>query len=167
MTQSSGRLERAALIAEIVGGLAVVISVIYLALQISDNNRLLRSQSHYNALDLVQAPILVMVGNDSLAEAIYQCAREPHGASDSVWLRCSNYYNTLFNGWEYVYYQNLAETVPPELSEGYDAWFSAEVQSNAGYARFWKERAQAFAEPFHSHVEEVFRANSAVRRPTN
>ena len=46
-------LERTALIAEIFGGCAVVVSVIYLALQISDNNRLLRSQSHYNALEVL------------------------------------------------------------------------------------------------------------------
>ena len=49
-------LSEGAKIAEILGGVAVVMSVIYLAVQISDNNRLLRSQAHFNALELTQAP---------------------------------------------------------------------------------------------------------------
>jgi hypothetical protein len=51
MSNDRSRLETAALISEVLGGVAVLISVIYLALQIADNNRLLRSQSHYNALE--------------------------------------------------------------------------------------------------------------------
>jgi hypothetical protein len=165
MTQSSGRLERAALIAEIVGGLAVVISVIYLALQISDNNRLLRSQSHYNALDIASRPWETMMGNKSLAEAIYQCDPTPYEVHDSVWPQCFSYYFILFNGWEYSYYQNLAGTVPPEWYEGVDGYFTAEAESKAGYVRFWKETAHAFGEPFRSHVEEHIQINPAMHLP--
>lgn len=43
MSNDRSRLENAALIAEVLGGIAVVVSVIYLAMQISDNNRLLCS----------------------------------------------------------------------------------------------------------------------------
>lgn len=166
MTQNAGRLERAALFAEIVGGLAVVISVIYLALQISDNNRLLRSQSHYNTLDITQRPFEVMMGSDSLSDAIYKCNHEPYQVDESTWPQCSNYYMMLFNGIEYNYYQNLAGTVPPEFWEGGNGYFTAEAQSNAGYARFWSETDHAFAEPFHSYVEERIKSNPAMHRPS-
>ena len=59
-TASGTKLERWALIAEIAGGIAIVLSVVYLAVQISDNNRLLRSQAHYNALSLGQRPFELM-----------------------------------------------------------------------------------------------------------
>lgn len=167
MAQNSGRLERAALIAEIIGGMAVVISVIYLALQISDNNRLLRSQSHYNTLDITQRPFEIMMGNESLADAIYQCDHESYKVSETVWPRCSNYYMMLLNGIEYVYYQNLAGTVPPEFWEGANGYFTAEAKSNAGYARFWKEYAHAFGEPFRSWVEERINSNPAMRQLNN
>ncbi len=42
-------LEYWALIAEITGAIAVVLSVIYLGLQIRANTKVLRSQAHYNA----------------------------------------------------------------------------------------------------------------------
>jgi hypothetical protein len=50
-------LEYWALIAEITGAIAVVLSVIYLGLQIRANTKVLRSQAHYNALSLAQRPL--------------------------------------------------------------------------------------------------------------
>ena len=160
----SGRLERAALIAEIIGGTAVVISVIYLALQISDNNRLLRSQAHYNALEVLQHPLEVMLESDSLADSLFQCDYHPREVSDSLWTRCSNYYLMQLNGWEYTFYQNIDETLPPELWMGVTGYLGIEVQSKAGYARFWEESSIAFGDPFHSYVEEYIQRNSAFRR---
>jgi hypothetical protein len=37
--------------------IAVVVSVLYLGLQIRDNTKVLRSQAHYNALSLAQRPM--------------------------------------------------------------------------------------------------------------
>ena len=49
MQAKKERIETAALVAEIVGAIAVVISVIYLAAQIAESNKELRSQTHFNA----------------------------------------------------------------------------------------------------------------------
>ena len=97
------RLERVALIAEIVGGVAVVISVIYLAAQIADSNRLLRSQAHYNALELTQRPFEMMVATGDLAKMLFECDLKPYDVPESDWQRCKNYYFMQLNGWEYVY----------------------------------------------------------------
>ena len=72
ITVASGtKLERWALFAEIAGAFAVVLSVAYLALQVSDNNRLLRSQAHFNALSLGQRPLEMMVENENLGADAY------------------------------------------------------------------------------------------------
>ena len=91
-------LSEGAKIAEILGGVAVVMSVIYLAVQISDNNRLLRSQAHFNALELTQDPLKMMVENDGLASMIFQCNQAPNDVSPEIW---------QYNGWGYMYYQNI------------------------------------------------------------
>ena len=161
----SGKLKRAALIAEIVGGTAVVISVIYLAFQISDNNRLLRSQSHYNALEVLQRPLELMLASDSLASVLHECNYQPREVGDSLWPRCANYYFMQFNGWEYTYYQNLDKTTPPEIWVGAEQYLAGEAQSKAGYARFWEETAHGFAEPFRSHVEKHIQMNPDYRQP--
>ena len=153
------RLERVALIAEIAGGLAVVISVVYLAVQISDNNRLLRSQAHYNALEVTKRPFEMMVATDDLAKIVFECDLKPYDVAESDWQRCKNYYFMQLNGWEYVYYQHLDEAVPPELWGGVERYFADQVATKAGYARFWKETALGFDEPFRSHARERVELN--------
>jgi len=99
-TASGTKLERWALYADIGGAIAVVLSVAYLALQVSDNNRLLRSQAHFNALSLGQRPFEIVVENDNFAKLIVICNSDPASVDPVGWARCSNYYFMLFNSWE-------------------------------------------------------------------
>ena len=160
-----GRLERFALLADIAGGAAVVISVAYLAIQISDNNRLLRSQAHYNALDQIQRPTVAMVESDTLAEVVFECYEQPREVSESQWLRCAGFYFLEMNGWEYAYYQNIDESIPPELWEGIDAGLGETMRTSAAHARLWEERREMFDVPFRSHVETYVLTNPNYRQP--
>ena len=156
MDNNSTKLERWALFAEIAGGVAVVLSVVYLALQISDNNRLLRSQAHYNGLELSQRPLEMMVENENLAGVMVNCENDPHTVDATSWQRCSNYYFIQFNSWEYLYYQHDDDSIPPQLWVGADAYFRQEVLTNPGFERFWSELQIAFDEPFRSYVNGQF-----------
>jgi hypothetical protein len=157
------RLERVALVAEIAGGVAVVISVVYLAFQIADNNKLLRSQAHYNALELAQRPFELMVATEDLAKIVFECDRHPHDVPESNWQRCKNYYFMQLNSWEYFYYQHLDKAIPPELWGGADGYFTDQVGTKAGYVRFWKETAIGFDEPFRSYARERIESNPSFR----
>jgi hypothetical protein len=145
-----------ALIAEIASAVALVVSVVYLARQITDNTRLLRSQTHFNALTLAQRPLEIMVENESLAGAVIQCDANPDAIAAASWERCLNYYFMQFNAWEYMYYQNRDESIPRELWNGADAYFKMLVETKPGYVRFWAEAGTAFDEPFRSYADDEF-----------
>ncbi len=165
MTNKRSGLEQAALVAEILGGIAVVVSVIYLAVQISDNTRILRSQTHYSALEALQRPFEMMLESDSLAEQLVACREAPHGVAEAVWRRCRNYYFMQANGWEYTYYQHLDEALPPSLWPGVDGYMGGQARTNPGWVRFWEEMADGFGEPFRSYIEERIRENPAHGQP--
>ena len=153
---SSTKLERWALFAEIAGAVAVVLSVAYLALQVSDNNRLLRSQAHYNALELTQRPLEIMLESENLADVMVRCESDPEAVDQTSWARCSNYYFMQFNGWEYLYYQHDDESIPVQLWHGADAYFKQQIRENLGFSRFWSQWQIAFDEPFRSYVTAEF-----------
>ena len=69
-------LEYWSLLAGIASALAIMVSVIHLALQIHDNTRLLRSQAHSNALVVGQRPIELMVANQGLARIMQEFANQ-------------------------------------------------------------------------------------------
>ena len=155
-------LQGLAHIGEFIGGIAIIISLAYLAMQVSDSNRLLRSQAHYNALTLAQAPVTMMVQNPELSNLIEQCQAGREQLSTAVLARCNNYTLMELNGWEYLYYQHLDNSIPPQLWLGSDAYYRNEVQNKARYAKFWKDYHIAYAEPFHSYVAAIFAEKSGL-----
>jgi len=162
---TKARLEHLALAAEIAGALGVVVSVIYLARQISDNNKLLRSEAHYNALSLGQRPLEMIVENDGLASAVTRCDANPAGVDAATWQRCTNFYLMQLNSWEYFYYQNADGSIPRQLWTGADAYFKTLVRTRPGYARFWNEMEETFDEPFRSYVIEIIGRSAPLGKP--
>lgn len=164
MKDPRDKLENAALIAEILGGFAVLVSVIYLALQISDNTRMLRSQAHYNVIEMAHRPLELLLESDSLAGILNQCDRNPYQVLDSQWTRCHSYYFMHANSWEYLYYQNLEESIPRAFWVGSDSFFGNEVQTKAGWVKFWEETAIAFGEPFRTYLDDRIRKNPFYKK---
>ena len=84
-------------ITEITGVIAVVVSVLYLGLQIRDNTKVLRSQAHYNALSLAQRPMEMMIENESLANVVNRSYSDPDAISADDWAS-TNCTSTLWPG---------------------------------------------------------------------
>ena len=62
-------------IADILAAVGVLISLLYLGIQVADNNKFLRSQAHYNALELNINPMVAVISDDELAELLVSCDR--------------------------------------------------------------------------------------------
>jgi hypothetical protein len=158
-------LEYWALIAEIAGAIAIVVSVIYLGLQIRANTKVLRSQAHYNALSLAQRPFEMAIADQGLADLIETSYASPEKLSEGQWFRCGNYLFMQFNSWEYLYYQNIDGSIPNQLWVGADAYFKELVETKPGLKRFWSEYKHAFDDPFRSYVANEFAKKTSPETP--
>jgi hypothetical protein len=98
-TISRTTLEYWTLMAEIAGAIAIVVSVIYLGVQIRANTKVLRSQAHYNALSLAQRPFEMAIVDQDLADLIETSYASPEKLSEQQWVRCANYLFMQFNSW--------------------------------------------------------------------
>ena len=143
-------------IADILAAAGVLISLLYLGIQVSDNNKFLRSQAHYNALELNINPIVAVISDDELAELLVICDRGIVDLTEGQIKQCDYYYFVLFNAWEYIYYQNIDEALPEAFWEGSDAYYKNELENTRGFRITWDKYESAFAEPFKSHVLEIF-----------
>jgi hypothetical protein len=143
-TISRTTLEYWALMAEIAGAIAIVVSVIYLGVQIRANTKVLRSQAHYNALSLAQRPFEMAIADQGLADLIETSYASPEKLTQQQWVRCANYLFMQFNSWEYLYYQNIDGSIPRQLWVGADAYFKELIKTKPGLKRFWSEYQHAF-----------------------
>ncbi len=156
MSARREHIECAALVAEIVGALAVVVSVVYLAAQIADNTKSLQNEGHYNALQLAQRPLELLIADQELAAIVTAGYQDPAALSPDEWQRFAMHQVMAFNAWEFLYYAHQAGTIPPNLWTGADAYYGNLLGTHAGLAQFWAEYAHIFDDPFRSYVASQF-----------
>ena len=111
---------------------------------------------------LAQGPGTMMVQNPELSILVGRCQSGDDDLSSAVLARCNQYALMEINGWGYLYYQHLDNSIPPQLWLGSDAYYRNEIQTKAGYAKFWKDYHIAYAEPFRSYVAAIFPEESGV-----
>lgn len=154
MSITKERLQIVAILAEIAAAAGVIVSVIYLAIQIDGSNRELQAQTYNDALANVHAPLMLLVENRELADLVRTGDRDPGELGDNEWFRYKAYQLMRFDGYEFTYYLNRDSSTSHELWVGMDASFAAAIQSSPGIRRFWKEYRHSFADPFRSYVDE-------------
>ena len=92
-------LEYWALIAEIAGAIAVVMSVIYLGVQEDEGS----AQSGPLQRSLPgQRPFEMVIDNEGLSKILNVGFATPEKLSPEEWIRCSYYMFMQFNAWEYL-----------------------------------------------------------------
>jgi hypothetical protein len=149
-------IDAVALFSQLTSAFAVVISLIYLTVQINDNTKALENQSHYNALSVAEAPIVMTVDNPELARIVERGYINPDSLESVEKMRFYDHQFLSFNGWEYLYYANQSESIPKSLWTGADGYFSELVYTKPGLAKFWSLYKHAFADPFKSYVENIY-----------
>lgn len=136
----------------------ILASIGFLIFQVRDGNKQLRSQGYYNFIDLGSRPLEMMIENADLAELVRRAHTDPYSLAAHEWDRCQAYLLMQINSWEYCYYQHEQQALPDELWGGANVWFSTMVITEGAYKRFWLEYANAYDEPFKSHVQAAFDA---------
>jgi len=156
MTRLLDLIEKRKVVIELASAIAILFSVVYLAWQVDENTKQLRTQSHFNALSLGQRPIEIMLENKNVFDDIYFCNKTPENADEQRWERCSSFYLMLFNAWEYWFYQEQDRSIPSYLGTGADNWWKDLIKKNRGVACYWGKNQQFFGESFGRYVRNEF-----------
>ena len=152
-----GTVEYWAHVAEIIAAIGVMASLIYLAVEINDGTTTLKSQTHFNALELVQRPMELLIADQELAEIVETGELNPDSLTSAQWKRFCNYQLLAFNGWEYIWLLREDDAIPDALADAADSYYMGLIQTKPGLRRFWAEYRFAWVDPFLGYVDEVMR----------
>jgi len=156
MPKQKWRLSDTALIAEIIAAIGIIVSVLYLAVQVSGSNISLRAQTHSDVLTQFNQALLLSVDNPELASTIERGLADPDRLSEGEWRQFRDYHWVILSSWEYAYYLNVQGAINPELWNGGHAYFSDLASNEPSVKRVWEEVGIAFAEPFKSYADQFF-----------
>jgi len=144
-------------IAEIVGSIAVVISLGYLAIQVRQNTKSVRN-STLQSNTALWSSLLTNLAEPGIVEAY---AAGISGTPDTRPLQYTQFFlicRGLFVAFENQYYQFREGALDQETYEGYERAISQQLLAFPGFRLWWRQSRNVFSPKFVAHVDEMIRA---------
>ena len=155
-------LEQLANIAEIIGIFVVAITVIFLAIQMRQNTKMLRSTATQGAHDQMTSIYRPLMTDPSLTDLFMRGLNEPDklsavetGQFFSFWLHAF----FIYQNW---YFQTREGFMEEELLNGFSRLMT-DLHQTPGLRNFWEQRKYVYAPAFVRYMDD----DVVVRSPTS
>ena len=139
--------------AEIIGAVAVVISLVYVGLSIRQNTEAIQVSNHHAlvAMDMEKNTWL----RESEFAAIYVTAREePEKLSKVQMQQYSTFVADTLNAWEFAYITHSNGAMDETIWNGWDGFYRSELSSGS-FRRFWLDGGENFSPKFRAYVNSI------------
>jgi hypothetical protein len=150
-------LENLGNVGEFVGALAVVISLVYLAVQIRQNTRAVRSASHQTLVSSEQAIQASISDNPEVARIVVQANKDFDVLNEEDRMRFVMLAARFFSNFENVFYQYSRGLIDEDL---WRPWLEGMrfFVHQPGVQRYWETFKFGFAEPFRELIDKQLQA---------
>ena len=152
------QLESLANLGEIIGAIAVVVSLIYLAVQVRQNTHAQRTENFSRALDRVAA-MQASLSQDSDAAIVFaKGVADPTALSTTERIQFTWVMYELFGAFEFMFMASNTDAIPEEV---WQRWSSAVAWwlTFPGIQIWWQVRPIPFTDSFTSYVESLLENN--------
>lgn len=144
-------------IGELLGALAVVVTLVYLAAQIRHSTLSSQAATHQQAAQ-ASSDILMRLADENLVTLTLKARHGLESLSDAERLCFVNFTQAMFNYYEILFYAKETGSVHPEL------WASRTYRIRGlfgipGIAEAWDERRLGFGRSFRDFVDQEIRVN--------
>ncbi len=154
-------LEDLASLAQIVGIVAVVLSIVYLAAQIRANTQALRLSTHQGAAESQSHYFGAVAQDEDLARILRSAQGSVANLTDDERFRLDMLLFQVFNHFESDFYSRREGLLPPPLAERFDRVVAAWL-TQPGVRGWWTQRKALMSKEFAAWVEaEVLESNSS------
>jgi len=148
-------LEQLALLAEIIGGIAVLVTLIFLLIEVRRNTAVTRSSAQYSQVDSIVAVNLTMATDPIIAPLIVKANDEFSSLSSEEQLRLQTFYVNYFNLWHASYWNNREKLLNDFRFELWDKGLIATLVSHKACTEAWISMQNFYDEDFRNHVNAL------------
>lgn len=154
-------LESLANLGEVVGAAAVVVSLIYLAIQVRQNTRAQQTENFSRALDRVAAMQASLSQDSETAVIFSKGVLDPSQLTPKERMQFTWAMYELFGAFEFMFFASNANAIPDEV---WRRWASAVAwwMSFPGVRSWWNVRPIPLTSSFTSYVESI-----VINNPTD
>ena len=140
-------------LAEIIGAVAIIISLIYVGQELNANTAAVQAASLQSVTNASSASMLAVVENEDFARIRVQAMRDPSQLSETEQLRWFLYQRQMWLHFQNVWQQWELGTLDNGIWEGYERVICRDLLSDEADRQQWQEtHAFALSTDFVSHV---------------
>jgi heme/copper-type cytochrome/quinol oxidase subunit 1 len=146
---------------EFISGLAVVVTLIYLALQIRHNTRAVRSSMHQDMIESTLRIAESVSDNENLGRIVLKADEDYESLTTEERTRFEAYAERVFSNFESVFYSYRNSMIEQDLWESWKASYLSDLSREA-IRRYWQDERPQHLRDFMDFVDQFYRTH-----PTN
>ena len=146
-------LKEYALAAEIIGAIAVVISLIYVGVSVNQNTNAVMVANHQALVALDQATTDWFKDPDFAAAYIISLG-DAHKLSPVQQAQFSSYLADKFNAWEFAFLTHESGMMEDNIWQGWDGHYRTLLKQSGG-RWFWGEGREGFSPAFRAYLDTI------------
>ena len=152
------QLESLANLGEIIGAIAVVVSLIYLAVQVRQNTHAQRTENFSRALDRVAAMQANLSQDSESAVSFAKGVEDPRALTPRERIQFTWSMYELFGAFEFMFLASNTDAIPKQV---WQRWSSAVAWwlTFPGVQTWWSARPIPFTTSFTAYVEALLKDN--------
>ena len=146
------KLQRYSLVAEILGGLAVILSIIYLAVEIQSNTNAIQTQSNQGLIELLNEIIYMRFEN---ADLMLEGDGNFEELDESERYQYTQLFSASMNIYEQAFNAYSSGTLSNELWQAYSGDGQRRRICMESSQRIWVQLVDGFGPDFQLHIDAV------------
>ncbi len=150
------KLSEWANVAEIIGAIVIVASLIYVGYGVNQNTKALQVDSHQGAIEMINDAQYILATDPEFHRLFSTGETSPAELSDEEWSRFTHFNYVRMGIWEYAYFGIQENTIAPAIWSAFDPYFRG-IVCMKGHRRFFDEQRHGHAPEFVAYLEaDVF-----------
>ena len=140
-------------IGDFIGGIAVVVTLLYLAHQVRQNTKSTQSASYQAIVSSMSAFSRELAFEEDRSDLFIKGMRRPRELSESEQVRFSLLMTSFLRSMENIHFQYESKAIPDDVWEGWAYRIAVSVQA-PGCRDWWRQEHQAYSRGFRKFVDE-------------
>lgn len=144
-------LEQTYFVAQILAGVAVVISLLYVGIQLKQNTRAVRLSTMYDVTEQLKDIYTLHAGTKEMSRVFVSGTRGDE-LNDIDSFRFYASLHTMFRAYENMYYQKISGSLDIRFWVG-TLQTMIDLTEYPGFIKYWKDRKHWYSEEFQQHFD--------------
>jgi hypothetical protein len=155
------KLKKIALIVEILGGIAILISLLFVGIQLKENTKATRSSTATATIGTMTDWYVTMGTDAEASEAFWRFLANPESMTKEEQLQHIYILHGLLLTFQNSYYLALEGTLDERIPESLNQVIVG-VKDQPGFQLYWKARKSIFFKEYRDYVDEIMKSDTKI-----